>query len=261
MEERKVINNEGILLCDKGDMLLYAINNANNNTDKKYRIEYTLKNLNTNNIDTRALMSTSIYSLIEKTNRDLIDKIEILDIVDNDNTDVIIILKHLAREIGFKQKYIIFRTTRYIDYNNKQVVFKNTDILTIDKELHDNYINIFNNKFNKLDKCDKLLYKSGYSKIIFKNIDTDAMRLLLDDNNSDNNSDNNNNSHNNNNNNIHIDVDYVMEFNFILNDILPEFMKDFVGLMFKKMFYNVKKFIDSLNTLNSLNTVDSANII
>ena len=46
-------------------------------------------------------------------------QIHILKIYNDDEADILMFLKHIAKELGIKQKYIIFNTKRIIDYEKK----------------------------------------------------------------------------------------------------------------------------------------------
>ena len=44
-----------------------------------------------------------------------------------------------------------------------------------------------------------------------------------------------------------IDINFSIDFIATIEDDLPVYMQNIIGLMFKKIFYNLKQFIDSLN--------------
>ena len=45
-----------------------------------------------------------------------------------------------------------------------------------------------------------------------------------------------------------INVKFSIDFQLTIADDLPIYMNNFIGLMFKKMFYNLKEFITNLNS-------------
>ena len=45
-----------------------------------------------------------------------------------------------------------------------------------------------------------------------------------------------------------ISVKFSIDFQLTITDDLPIYMNNLIGLMFKKMFYNVKMFITNLNS-------------
>ena len=44
-----------------------------------------------------------------------------------------------------------------------------------------------------------------------------------------------------------INIDFSLDFIISIQDQLPIYMENLIGVMFKKIFYNVKQFIDNLN--------------
>ena len=116
------------LICDKGNMLLSEIR-IPSSINKAYNLQFELNNLNATKVNTEMLLSTAIYELIEKVNNDLIEKIHILDTINNYETDVCILLKPIAKEVGVKQKYVLFRTTKYKNNLNNNITFYNKDLI------------------------------------------------------------------------------------------------------------------------------------
>tara|TARA_B100000780_G_scaffold25989_1_gene16463 strand:+ start:3177 stop:3830 length:654 start_codon:yes stop_codon:yes gene_type:complete len=210
-----------ILVCDKGNMLLksYLKNN-----EKTYNLTFSMNGIDTSKINLRNLLSHNIYELLDKINPDLIEKIHILKIYNDDSADILIVLKHIAKEIGIKQKYIIFYTKRTIDYDNNNVFFTNQDINMIDKELAKQYLASI-----KLDsnKYEAILYNFGTIKISLTNI---SIFELLNENKK---------------NNI-VNTNLETDFQLVMKDKLPIYMENLIGLMIKKIFNNLKVFIDNL---------------
>ena len=73
------------LICNKGDILLYEIKIPSSNY-KAYNLQFEFNNLNTSKVNVDTLLSTAIYDLLEKVNVDLIEKIYILDTINNYET-------------------------------------------------------------------------------------------------------------------------------------------------------------------------------
>ena len=226
MELEKENNNEKQLVCNKGNMLLESYIQ---NGSKAYILNYNLKKLDPNKVNIKALMSTGIYELLEKINPELIEKIHILKIYNEDDADILILLKHIAKEIGIKQKYILFRTSRIIDFQNSNVTFINKDISLIDKELEQQYITTYKLGFN--GNYEKMTFNYGKTLIKLKNLYLDELLNLTNDQNFV----------------STINLDFVIDFQMLLDDELPIYMENLIGLMFKKMFYNLKLFINNLN--------------
>ena len=171
------------LICNKGNMLLYEI--INNDFNKKnYNLQFTISNIDTTKTNIDNLTGFEIYKLLETQNNELIEKIIILDKTENEAT-ICILITHIAKEIGIKQKYMLFRSTKILNKFNNSVTFYNKDLKLICEELKQNYLTQLN------------LINTNYEPLI--------------------------------------------------DDDLPLYMENLVGLMFKKMFYNLKEFVVNNN--------------
>lgn len=219
MEIIEEVNNT--LVCNKGNMLLHSYLKDNTKT---YKLSFSMNNINTSKKNLTNFFSHNIWELLDKINPELIEKIHILKIYNDDAADILIILKHIAKEVGIKQKYIIFYTKRRIDYQNNTIFFVNQDINLINQNLVKEYLKSINLDKNKYES---ILYKFGTIKISLKNIN---ILELLDENNS----------------NKIVNTDFETHFQLIMEDKLPICMENLIGLMIKKIFYNLKVFIDNL---------------
>lgn len=208
------------LICNKGNILLSEIQIPSSN-NKAYNLQFEFNNLNTSKVNIDTLLSTAIYDLIEKVNVDLIEKIYILDTINSYETDVCILLKQIAKEVGIKQKYVLFRTTKYLNNLNNNITFYNKDLIYEHKDLIDNYLKSIN------------LDTTNYEPMTFNFGKT---HITLHDEQSVNNVDK------------LISIKFSIDFKLTITDDLPLYMNNLIGLMFKKMFYNVKLFIANLNS-------------
>ena len=208
------------LVCAKGNMLLSEIK-IPNSYNKAYNLQFEVTNLNTNKVNIDTLLSTAIYELIEKVNVELIEKIYILDTINTNETDVCILLKQIAKEVGIKQKYVLFRTTKYSNNLNNNVTFYNKDLIYDHKHLIDNYLKSIN---LNTDKYEPMTFNFGKTHITLhdEHSTSDVDKL--------------------------ISVKFSIDFQLTIIDDLPIYMNNLIGLMFKKMFYNVKMFIVNLNS-------------
>jgi hypothetical protein len=209
------------LVCDKGNMLLYSYLKDNTKT---YKLTFSMNNIDSSKINLTNFLSHNIYELLDKINPDLIEKIHILKIYNTNEADILMILKHIAKEIGIKQKYIIFNTKRIIDYKNNSIFFTNKDINLINENLVKEYLQSINLEKNKYEA---ILYNFGTIKISLTN--TNILELS-----------------NENNTNKIVNTDFETHFQLIIKDKLPIYMENLIGLMIKKIFYNLKVFIDNL---------------
>lgn len=216
---------EKTLVCNKGNMLLESYNRDNK---KAYILKYDFNNLNPNKVNIKALLGFGTYELLEKINPDLIEKILILNVLNENEADICIFLKHIAKEIGIKQKYILFRSSQGINHYNGSIVFYNKDLSLINNEVKENYLKQLQLDVNKYEA---LIFNYGKTIINLNNLDFNELSKL----------DNNKNFNNN------LNINFNFDFQILISDDLPLYMEDLIGLMFKKIFYNLKQFIDNLN--------------
>ena len=211
------------LICNKGELFLYEIKIPSSN-NKAYNIQFEMNNLNTSKVNIDMLLSTAIYDLLEKVNSDLIEKIYIFNTINDYETDVCILLKQIAKEVGIKQKYVLFRTTKYLNNLNNNITFYNKDLTYEHKDLIDNYLKLVN---LNTEKYEPMIFNFGKTYISF--IDDIIPQT---------------------NNNVEklISVKFSIDFKLTITDDLPIYMNNLIGLMFKKMFYNLKEFITKLNS-------------
>ena len=212
-------NNNNTLVCDKGEMILssYLLDNK-----KSYKLSFSLNNINTSKINLHNLLSHNIYELLDKINPDLIEKIKIMEIYNEDSADILIILKHIAKEVGIKQKYILFNAEREIDIKNNKVFFVNKDIGLMDEQLAIHYMGMANIDTNNLEA---LIYNFGTVEITIAN--NNISDLICSGNT-----------------NKHVDANFETHFQLTMMDQLPIYMENLIGLMIKKLFYNLKTFIE-----------------
>jgi len=217
------------VICNKGNMILNEFF-IPDTLEKAYNLKFDFKKLNPSKVNIKALLRPSIYELIEQVTPDLVEKIYILNVLNENDTDVCIILKSFGNEVGIKPKYLMFRTSRSINFFSNSIVFYNKDITLIDptKLLLNNYL-----KQIQLDtnKYEPIIFNYGKTVINLHNLEPQELSRL---------------------NNEQpltslIDINFSIDFIATIEDDLPVYMQNIIGLMFKKIFYNLKQFIDSLN--------------
>tara|TARA_X000000368_G_C23028870_1_gene711523 strand:- start:961 stop:1632 length:672 start_codon:yes stop_codon:yes gene_type:complete len=212
------------LVCDKGNMLLYSYLKDN---IKTYKLLFAINNIDTSKINLENFLSLNIWKLIDKINPDLIEKIHIMKVYNDNDADILILLKQIAKDIGMKQKYIIFNTKRKLDNINNRIIFINKDLNLVDNNKMKEYLKSINININRYEK---IVYNFGIIKISLSNIN---ITELEDKNNKTNKT------------NI-INSKFETDFQLIINDNLPIYMENLIGLIIKKIFYNLKVFIDNL---------------
>ena len=216
---------ESKLICDKGDIVLNEIKVPLTN-DKIYNLQVDLKNVDPTKVNINTLLSTAIYELIEKLNPDLIEKIYILNEVNDLNeTDICILLQHIAKEVGIKQKYVLFRTTKSVNNTNNSVIFYNKDLKYVNPELSQSYLKSIN---LNTSKYEPMIFEFGKTQIYLSNIENNLQLINTE--------------------NIEnlINIKFSVDFQLTIIDNLPIYMENLIGLMFKKMFYNIKEFITKI---------------
>jgi hypothetical protein len=207
------------MLCNKGNILLNEIRMPSTNASV-FNLQFELNNLDTSKVNIDLLLTPQLYNLLEKVNVDLIDKIHILNTsttLNNEETDICIILKQIAKEVGVKQKYILFRSTKYLNNLNNSITYYNKDLIYEHKDLIPDYL-----KLLKLDSrnYEPLTFNCGKTIITLTN-DYDEKFM---------------------------NIKFSIDFQITMTDDIPNYMTNIIGLMFKKMFYNVKLFIENLNS-------------
>ena len=207
------------LVCNKGNILLSEIRIPLTNVSV-FNLQFELNNLDTSKVNIDLLLTAQLYNLLENVNVDLIEKIYILDSLEtlnNQETDICIVLKQIAKEVGIKQKYILFRSTKYLNKLNNSITYYNKDLIYEHKDLIPDYLkslNLDNNKY------EAMTFNFGKTIITLSNTNSEK----------------------------YINLKFSIDFQITMTDDIPKYMTNIIGLMFKKMFYNVKLFIDNLNS-------------
>jgi hypothetical protein len=219
--------NSAVNVCDKGDILLKSYI-MQDNKQKAYTMSYTLKSIDSSKININSLVGPEIYELMERINPELIEKIYILNKISEIDTDILILLKPIAKELGMKQKFVLFRTSKQVTSRNT-IIFYNKDLSLIDNELYTSYLN---QTGLNLVTYEQMIFNYGKTVIQFNNIEFDGIKKILNQESSG----------------YIVDLEFSITFQLLIKDDLPIYMEHFIGLMFKKLFYNLKQFIDKLNT-------------
>ena len=106
-----------LVVCDKNDILL---------TKKKGTNCFSLHfNVYNPNIIIKNLINPTIYEVIYKLNKDVVERIEISDMaMDSNCFDVLFVLKRFGSELGIAQKYMFLKTTRETDEKQIRLLSK-----------------------------------------------------------------------------------------------------------------------------------------
>jgi hypothetical protein len=110
---------------------------------------------------------------------------------------------------------MLFRSTKILNKLNNSVTFYNKDVKLICEQLKEDYLkqlNLINSNY------EALIYNYGKTQINVYNDSNDVSS-----------------------------VKFNIDFQVIVDDDLPLYMENLVGLMFKKMFYNLKNYFISVS--------------
>lgn len=159
-------------------------------------------------LNIKEFLSFKMYDLIKRLNPDLIDDIQIIKIYNENEIDVFFKFKNIAKELGIQQRCMILKIEKIIDTSDPDNIKIKFNSKSINKEDTDL---VFFNSID-LNKYSILECKFANTFITIK------------------------------------DVNISIKYNFLikLKEILPQCMENMVGLMMKKIFYNVKKFVDKI---------------
>ena len=173
---------------------------------REYKLTYKMKDLKRLSIED--FLSFKIYDLIKRLNPDLIEDIQIIKIHSEDEIDVFFKFKNIAKQIGMQQRCMILKSIRTID---------NSDPNNIKLEFNSNSINKEDTESSFFNNIDL----KNYSILDCKFANT---YITIQD------------------------INISMTYNFLIHmkEELPQYMENMVGLMMKKIFYNVKKFVDKI---------------
>jgi hypothetical protein len=207
------------IVCNKGNVLLSEIRMPLSDASV-FNLQFELNNLDTSKVNSDLLVTPQLYNLLEKVNVDLIEKIHILNTsttLNNEETDICILIKNIAKEVGIKKKYILFRSTKYLNKLNNSITYYNKDLTYEHKDLIEDYLKLLNLDNNNYEP---LLFNFGKTIITLSNDNNEKC----------------------------VSLKFSIDFQITMTDDIPNYMSNIIGLMFKKMFYNVKLFIENLNS-------------
>lgn len=113
-------------ICTKNNVALQK-----NKKDKRYNIFFVTENKNFRIAD---LMNLSLYKLIAELNQDLFERIEVINVVEEDrDIDLLLIFKPLFKELGYLKFFMTIKTTLTVD--NDVITIKYLDNPLIGNEI------------------------------------------------------------------------------------------------------------------------------
>lgn len=161
---------------------------------------------NKKNINIKKLLDKNIFHLLKTINTEIIN--DVIEIISDNNENIILfIFNEIGKEAGLKQKYMFL--------NNKKI-FEENKLIIKTKSVSKNEL-IKNNLLNEniLQKLNSL-----------QEINCEFATLNV----------NNINEYN-------LNIHYI--FKIIIEDNLPKYLENILGLLMKKIFLNLKIFIES----------------
>lgn len=160
---------------------------------------------NQKNTNISQLLNNDIYELLKKLNKEII--YDVVKIVEKDNENIILfIFQEIGKEAGLKQKYM-FLNNRKLFENNK-IIF-DTKSLSKQQLLQNNLLN--DEILNKISNLQEV--KCEFAKLTINTKE-----------------------------NI-INMHYI--FKIIVEEDLPKYLENITGLLIKKIFLNLKLFIEN----------------
>lgn len=158
-----------------------------------------------NNKNINNILDNNIYNLLKQINPDIIE--EVIEIISNNDENIILfIFKEIGKEIGLKQKYMFLKNKKLIE--DKKIIYETN---SVNKE------DLLQNCIISKDILDKLSnLQSCYCEFAKLTI------IVKEDN--------------------LINVHYLFKIN--IYDNLPNYMTHMIGMLMKKIFYNLKLFIE-----------------
>lgn len=161
---------------------------------------------NKNNKNVNLLLDNSIYNLLKQLNSEIIYDVDTI-VTENNLNIILFIFTEIGKELGLKQKYMFLHNIK--EHKENTIYFKTESITKnelIEKQLLSNEI------LNKINSLQEIECKFANLTITLKE------------------------------NNI-VNLHYL--FNINLNENLPKHLENMIGLLMKKVFLNLKIFIEN----------------
>jgi hypothetical protein len=158
-----------------------------------------------NNKNINNILDNNIYNLLKQINPEIIE--DVVEIITNDDENIILfIFKEIGKEIGLKQKYMFLKNKKLIE--NNKIIYET-------------------NSVNK----DDLLENGILNREVFEKIsnlqccycDFAKLTIIIGEKNL-------------------VNIHYLFKIN--INENLPNYMTHMIGMIMKKIFFNLKLFIE-----------------
>jgi hypothetical protein len=197
------------IVCNKHDVILKT-----NKETKNYIIDFEVNKKFT----LEEVANLKFYEIMQKTNNKLIERIEILEEVSDNEIHILFIFKEIATSVGIPRKYMLIKILKQKTNNLLMYTSKNLDF----------DIDIKANNANKTNTGAYLLSKIDLAKYDVEPTDRINCRLanltIIPLNNK---------------------LRFNYEFNLSIHEDLPMYMEHLMGLLVKKIMYNLKLHLES----------------
>tara|TARA_Y100000389_G_scaffold171984_1_gene180043 strand:- start:3170 stop:3715 length:546 start_codon:yes stop_codon:yes gene_type:complete len=77
-----------------------------------------LELINKNNLDISKLINTNLFKLIGTINKDVIERVEIINNISENEADLLYVFKRFGKELGLSQKYMYIKSLLLREKNN-----------------------------------------------------------------------------------------------------------------------------------------------
>ena len=181
------MNNREKIICSKYDILLTK---NDENDENMYNIKFKIKN----NFNIDKIINEKLYNLIGLLNKDIIEKVEIVDKISENELNILYIFNRFGEEVGISKKHLFMKC--FIKKDTNKIEFIGSSI-----------------PYNNSIDTDAIIYENGCLTITgFQTTE--------------------------------LSIDY--SFKITIDEDLPLYMTNLIGLLIKKLLYNFKVFIDNM---------------
>jgi len=112
-------NGDLVKVCGK-----YDINLNKNKINNNFILDFSIENPN---INVYNIVNFSLYKLIADLNEDILERIEIINVIEEDvECDLLFLFKPFSKELGMSKKYMYIKTIKSV--KNNVIKFKSYDL-------------------------------------------------------------------------------------------------------------------------------------
>ena len=161
---------------------------------------------NKKNINVKQLLDDNIFKLLKTLNPEIIEEVIEIKTYENENI-ILFIFKEIGKEAGLKRKFMFLNNIKKFE-NNKLVI--NTKSVKITELMNNNLLS--KEILKKIDNLKEV------------NCEFATLNMIPSDN-------------------SNLNIHYI--FKILLNENLQKYLENIIGLLMKKIFLNLKIFIEN----------------